>query len=821
MPLHAKTQLIINKICDRDFDDGNCLKLAKTTDIGAFFNNNFFPGVFSQRRRTGSLNNYIRQSSTEDLKALQIAASFEWMKRKIDSDVVDNLDNLKKIAQAADEDSLYRVLSGIPGYEDLSIGNKPLGGSFLTDVKQRAQARVDALVATQVRELKGSLTADDNTFFAQLATSSEVKTDADLDKKIRDKLGDRANEKSKESIDKVVAEKKSDLLRTFEANLKARAALWKADVPRTVDTIVSGRLADAKVALTSAQARLEAYKASEAYIKAKNRKDYLYNKTGNFLAQVPDYFRPGLGGHFTQAADKVVLDQFDALKTLRDSAERDLAFLTTQSTALEWQKIVAKQVDAQVNPVVTPTVTIDYKILRREHETLNRADDVTQIALWATAAKLIRNAAIYAAAAGSDEGQIPDAMKEEIMVQVGLSEPDFNVVVQTVMKVNQVEIGAATLSIDPGERTNSQKISGRAAAELVVLTDIQTVERAGRIAALKAATLDAAGVLAAVVAAGVSDDPAGGGLARQVVAETVEARAAIREAIRADLPDGLGDAADDEEALEAAVDGQATARDKAIQKYIHLQDTAAAVLIRATAKAGFIRDSGAEFKTSIVHGVVDLDAEAQRIVGAIKGLGEVNDIAGVNTGINVDGLVFERAPLKTALDYKFTSGHLERGALCLAEDTNGTIHGLSSIEPLGDHPSEANAGQYQRDVEKEAYIHAMKRFESYKPGDEITIFCKGRHDAKAAMRLHAAMLVVADDLGIKNLKIIQRVGGCSGPEKTMFSDGTDKFIRTHLRDSFDNDRATFKEQMKLLKENNTIHADGTEGDIIHLKRPER
>ena len=213
------------------------------------------------------------------------------------------------------------------------------------------------------------------------------------------------------------------------------------------------------------------------------------------------------------------------------------------------------------------------------------------------------------------------------------------------------------------------------------------------------------------------------------------------------------------------------------------------------ATTGYIFNQNDAFKpeTTKITGVVDIVSEAQAIIKRLNSpfIGPVKP-QGLQSSVHTDKPVHYVSGHVEKNAFYQTTDKLNTGVLYLARDmTTETITDLSVTKApvaLSRTPSQddvdrynSDTASYHQDLINQAFTHARDRLNAYKEGQTITISAIGRHDAASANRLYAAILVVADDLGIKRPKIESKVFGCDGPEAGLLYGKNDKkFINDHL-----------------------------------------
>lgn len=251
-------------------------------------------------------------------------------------------------------------------------------------------------------------------------------------------------------------------------------------------------------------------------------------------------------------------------------------------------------------------------------------------------------------------------------------------------------------------------------------------------------------------------------------------------------------------------------------------DEAAAVDDNRVATTGYVVNSLPVLKTTTckLFDVTNLREEAQVMIESL--LEKATDAltgTGPTTAVHGGEPAFYQNMRLQDKEHKLTTAYLNNGVLLLAQDSKGTIRDFSTASTRPSSPDPVPLNKYKQDVFNKAFIHAQERLDNYK-GELIYILTpEGEsHDAAAANRLYAALLLVAESRGIKNMKIESRVHGHEVPaDGYLYGKDNKTFIDNHLLNSLGNNNALTKERLIEDKKNYTlfIKEKNTEDKPMH------
>ena len=301
---------------------------------------------------------------------------------------------------------------------------------------------------------------------------------------------------------------------------------------------------------------------------------------------------------------------------------------------------------------------------------------------------------------------------------------------------------------------------------------------------------------------------------------------------------------------QVVAEAQVCAQDAAKKLVRYTLEQAATVDDAHRANTGYVVRPRAVLKTTTckLADVRDLRGEAQvKIDSLLANAPSVVLNPGPETAIEGGVPVFYQNMRLESGEHKLTTAYLNKnkGVLLLAQDSKGTIRDLSTASNMPIEPAPLERGareediakyrderlkydneltQYKEDLLNKALTHAQERLDTFTGGVIHIMTPEGAsHDAGAANRLYAALLLVAESRGIKNMEIKSWVGGHDVPEDHWSGFGKDnaKFIRDYLgpvgytprslKDRLFQDKSEYALFLKGVKpEDKPMHGDVTE-----------
>lgn len=765
-----------------------CIKLANAASAEEFAEKLYGISGEIEKIIKGQFVEYLKNTKNgDDLLLLRSEAAKNSLALVIKDLDKTNIDLLIKMT-SSDNNSLYETLSNESKFKSLKgllfLKDKNFPDSVLNSVRQLAKDKSESLIKEEYAKLESVFRKNDKIFYT-LPTQADVKTDADLEKRIRDKLTDLGSDQvknlPKNKVDELVQHIKAESLVSFKNELTAQATKTTSSAP--ISAVVKG----AEEILQTRKVALQNHELDANYIEAKKRKQRTFTSSW-----------AGLPG--PEVAHKNALKEFDNLKTLQAFSQRDLNLLERQKVSLDFQENIAK---CSHSKLIDTSKTFNFEELKKEQDTLDRVEEVTRNAKIEIAARLVLNRMINKAVETPPTTPTPptppttltedqkkdfidNALEEIKSLDIDAPQAIFDAVLtaksavilaalgKTSSSENRIESRAAAESNDRLPENHVALINARIAAVSVANEDEDTIKSAAKLAAEKAGLVS------------LKSDP--------IAAEAFRATATARTA--------------------ATASGNTK---NYANHYTKATQVTVSVLAHSKSNTKYIKDEDSNSKTYILPGVVNLAAEAERVTGMVRGLPIKNTPDDLNTKIAGGGITLEHVSLKGAQDYQVTTKPLNSGVLFLAQDIQGTIHGISQIDNITAGLSPEDRNKIIKDQIDEALLHAELRLLNYKDGDVITIFTTGQQDPERAMRLHAALLYLAQGLGIdQTIQIKQKVGHCYTPEARYLRGGydNDTFIKAHLtRDlgSIKEQRQSFKNKMDTIKENRSTLSKPSDG----------